>query len=102
MATTNGTTRTVDFRAAVRAAMDARGLTQHDVVAASGEAVTQPQLSAWLAGQRHMRDDVLGRVLAAVGLEVRGARAGGRGVRGGRGGRRKTADREAGGVDVGA
>lgn len=87
----NGTTRTVDFRAAVRAAMDTRGLTQQDVVDLSGEAVNRPQLSAWLAGRRNMRDDVLGRVLAAVGLEVRGQR----------GGRRKTGDREAGGVDAG-
>lgn len=55
------------LRAAARRAL-ADGLTQGELAEAAG--MTQPQLSAWLAGRKTITLDTAARLLAALGLRA--------------------------------
>lgn len=57
---------TDDFRAAIRAELDRRGMSISALARAAG--LTQPQLSTYLSGQRDLTGASLERIADALGL----------------------------------
>lgn len=63
----------IDFRAAVRSAMERRGLNPKRLADEAG--VDTAQVYRYLSGERGVSDDTLGKLLAALGITLKLPRA---------------------------
>lgn len=59
----------IDFHAAITEAMARRGWNANQLAVAAG--VANPQVYLFLSGKRGLRDDALGRLLAALGIGLK-------------------------------
>lgn len=59
----------IDFRAVIRAAMDADGITQTELAKRTG--LTQSRISQYLSGQRDMQGANIALMLTSLGVAIR-------------------------------